>query len=52
VFSVYSLGRKQAQRVAEKERREIEISMPDFGKVCKMYQYSNGNVPKDLKESY
>lgn len=30
----------------------MEISLPDFGKVCKMYQYSNGNVPKDLKESY
>lgn len=47
VFIVW--GAKQAQRVAEKERTEMEISLPGFGKVHKMYQYSNGNIPKISK---
>ena len=27
----------------------MEISQPGFGKTQKMYQYSNGNVPKDFQ---
>lgn len=42
-------GVKRAQGVAEKEGTEMEISLPDFGKVHKMYQYTDDNVSKDFQ---
>lgn len=35
--------------MAERKEREMEISLPDFGKVHKMYRYSDGNIPKDFQ---
>lgn len=42
-------GVKGALGVAEKEETEMEISLPDFGKVHKLYQYTDDNVPEDFQ---
>lgn len=35
--------------MTEREGTEMEIGLPDFGKVHKVYQYSDRNVPEDFQ---
>lgn len=38
--------------MAEREETEMEISLPDFAKVCMVYQYSDGDIPKDFQRIF
>lgn len=38
--------------MAEREETEMELSLPDFGKVQMMYQYSDGDIPKDFQRIF